>query len=135
MHGSYMDRPDSPDGVMFLADSEFVVRVFGKAYGLLDSVGFDTNFGRTFGPWGGIGGDAFSVPGVAVGFFGWDFNGGVSFFGVYTRLDQRQQYSKWRAGINWDNCERWDDGPGHASNTALHWFCKPFRSEERQILW
>jgi hypothetical protein len=118
-----------------LRTSEFVVRVFGAAGGLLDRIGFDTNYGSTFGPWGGPGGYAFSIPGVAIGFFGNDFRGsngglGVSVLGVYTRLDQRQRYSKWQAGINWQNCEIWDDGSDHASNTVVYLLFRPFKIEE-----
>ena len=40
---------------------ERIVGVFGKSGGLLDQIGFVTNKGRIFGPYGGCGGGNFHV--------------------------------------------------------------------------
>ena len=40
---------------------ERVIGVFGRSAALVDSLGFITNWGRIFGPYGGCGGRAFTV--------------------------------------------------------------------------
>ena len=54
-----------------VAAGEKVIGAFGRSGNSLDQIGFITNFGRIFGPYGGGGGGAFSVNGCQLrGIFG-----------------------------------------------------------------
>lgn len=44
-----------------LAQGEFVTEIFGGAGSLVDRIGFRMNTGRVVGPWGGGGGDTFTI--------------------------------------------------------------------------
>lgn len=51
-------------GSIFKADlerGEYIVEVLGRKGSVLDAIGFKTSKSRTFGPWGGRGGGAFSI--------------------------------------------------------------------------
>ncbi len=50
---------------------ERIISVFGQSGSLLDNIGFATNHGRIFGPYGGTGGGRFTVNNCVLrGFFG-----------------------------------------------------------------
>jgi hypothetical protein len=54
-----------------LEAGEYIVRVAGRSGGRVDQLTFITNTGRSYGPYGGNGGNAFSIDGIKVGgFFG-----------------------------------------------------------------
>ncbi len=70
-HGT--DWPGLPCQTTEMAEGEYIVRLFGSAGNFVDSLGFATNKGRQFGPWGGTGGAPFeqvSDAGRFVGLFG-----------------------------------------------------------------
>jgi hypothetical protein len=64
------DFGESPSGTLTLAIDEQIITVFGRAGGNLDSIGFITDKGNTYGPWGGPGGYPYSQEGTVVGFHG-----------------------------------------------------------------
>ena len=54
-----------------LRDGEMIIGIFGKSGRLVDQLGFVTNYGRIFGPYGGSGGGSFRVNGCHLrGIFG-----------------------------------------------------------------
>ena len=54
-----------------IAQGERIIGVFGKSGASVDQLGFVTNWGRIFGPYGGCGGSHFSVNSCLVrGIFG-----------------------------------------------------------------
>ena len=58
-----------------VANGERIIGVFGRSYTYLDQLGFITNKGRTLGPYGGCGGDPFTIDGCNVaGVFGRSFD-------------------------------------------------------------
>ena len=48
-------------------NEERIVAIFGRSYDYLDSLGFITNKGRIFGPYGGTGGTPFKVESCNIG--------------------------------------------------------------------
>jgi hypothetical protein len=54
-----------------LAAGEYIVRIDGRSGARTDSLQFTTNTGKTYGPYGGSGGSAYSISDLKVaGFFG-----------------------------------------------------------------
>ncbi|MDP1772167.1 MAG: jacalin-like lectin [Methylobacter sp.] len=52
-----------------LASGEYIVRVDGRSGSRTDQLTFTSNLGNKFGPYGGNGGSAFSLPNLKVGGF------------------------------------------------------------------
>ena len=56
---------------ILLSNNEYIVRVDGRSGIYIDQLTFTTNLENVFGPFGGDGGDPFSLPNLSVGgFFG-----------------------------------------------------------------
>ncbi len=53
-----------------LKAGEYIVRIEGRSGTLIDQLTFHTNQGRKFGPYGGSGGQPFTIEGCVQGFFG-----------------------------------------------------------------
>ncbi len=85
MHGTDLNQPSRPDWKTFSSfssDSQ-IINVFGTTSGAITSIGFKTIQGTVIGPIGAGGGDAFSMDGLLLGFFGALQNNATSGIGVW----------------------------------------------------
>jgi hypothetical protein len=119
MQGSSGGRSNS-DGSVQLARGEVIVGMFGTVSGYLNSIGFKTSSGNTFGPFGGTDGSQFQVFGVPIGFFGGTRNNIMGAIGFYSFQGSRAQYTQlWGLNVGDYGSVAWDDGPGQAGRAAV----------------
>ncbi len=73
-HGD--DCGDSPVVTLTLPVGEHITVIYGRSRDNIDSIGFITNKGKTYGPWGGAGGSSFRLEGPVYGFYGGKYRKG-----------------------------------------------------------
>ncbi len=80
----------APTATVTLASDEQITGVNLRTGSVMDSIGFTTNKGNTYGPWGGTGGDPFRLEGPVYGFYGGHARWGgcvpLSSLGTWTEL-------------------------------------------------
>jgi Jacalin-like lectin domain len=83
--GTANNRLSKPDVRLTLTSGEVLTSVFGTADGIVSSLGFQSNLGNVYGPWGAPYGQTFEyAAGNNVnGFFGVNKNGSLAGLGVY----------------------------------------------------
>ncbi len=81
-HGNDFGRP--PNGTFTLSPGEQIIVVDGLGGASLVSIGFTTNRGRRYGPWGGTLPHYFKLEGPVCGFYGGVFGGVLNAIGIWT---------------------------------------------------
>jgi hypothetical protein len=131
-HGTDMGEPRTPAGTVLLDPFEQVVGIIGTSESLVNSIGFNTSWGRAYGPWGSRTGSPFANPGTVYGFYGGNKWGCIGAIGTWVALvpppsdpsslmspsppppPTRGTSKSPRFGSTAGFDTIWDDGPSHS---------------------